>query len=119
MRVLVIEDNMDTAETMAVVLHDMGHEVEFALTGELGLSMARRFRPEVVFLDIRLPDVSGYEIASRLRREAAVPAAKIIAMTGRGAFGDRALALKAGCDFYVLKPLDPAFIGNLLRTTAA
>jgi DNA-binding response OmpR family regulator len=115
MRVLVIEDNMDAAETMALVLQDMGHEVEFALTGNLGLSVAHQFRPEVVFLDIRLPDVSGYEIAGRLRREAGVPAAKIIAMTGRPAFGDRALAFEAGCDHYILKPLDPAFMESLLQ----
>jgi DNA-binding response OmpR family regulator len=113
MRVLVIEDDMDTAESMALVLHDMGHEVEFALTGKSGLSVARRFRPEVVFLDIGLPDISG--IANRLRREAGVPAATIIAITGKTAMDDRERALQAGCDYYVRKPVDPTLIEGLLK----
>jgi DNA-binding response OmpR family regulator len=114
MRVLVIEDDMDTAESMALVLHDLRHEVEFALTGKSGLSVARRFRPEVVFLDIGLPDVSG--IGGKLRREAGVPAATIIAIMGKTGLGDRERALQAGCDYYVRKPVDPALIEGLLKT---
>src|SRR5258706_14762095 len=97
-RVLVVDDSLDTIHSLAFVLRDMGHEVEFAINGYAALEAARRFRPEVVLLDIRLPDTTGWEIARRLKREAAerrlsggeAAEPRVIAVTGQTREGDRA-----------------------------
>jgi CheY-like chemotaxis protein len=114
MRVLVVDDNMDTAESMALLVRGLGHEVNFAVSGRVALQVARSFRPNVVFLDLGLPDIDGCELASRLRVEAESPRTRIIAVTGSGRLDDRERALQSGCDDYVLKPLDAKFLTSLL-----
>jgi DNA-binding response OmpR family regulator len=111
MRVLVVDDNMDTAESMALLVRGLGHEVDFAISGRLALEVARAFRPNIVFLDLGLPDIDGCELAGQLRGEAG---ARIIAVTGSGRLDDRERALQSGCDDYVVKPLDVKFLTSLL-----
>src|SRR5258706_13564321 len=81
-RVLVVDDSLDMIHSLAHVLRDMGHEVEFAINGYAALEAARRFRPEVVLLDIRLPDTDGWTVARRLQGEAAARPARVIAISG-------------------------------------
>lgn len=114
MRVLVVDDNLDTAESMALLVRGLGHDVNFAISGRRALEVARAFRPNVVFLDLGLPDIDGCEVAGQLRREAGSPATKIIAVTGSGRLDDRERALSSGCDDYVVKPLDIGFLTSLL-----
>ena len=114
MRVLVVDDNMDTAESMALLVVGLGHEVKFAVSGRVALQVARAFRPNVVFLDLGLPDVDGCELASQLRVETESPRMRIIAVTGSGRLDDRERALRSGCDDYVMKPLDAKFLTSLL-----
>src|SRR5712672_3512460 len=97
-RVLVVDDSLDMIHSMACVLRDMGHEVEFAINGYAALEAARRFRPEVVLLDIRLPDANGWEVARRLRGEASGRPVRVIAITGHTLEGDRLRSLQAGCE---------------------
>jgi CheY-like chemotaxis protein len=110
-RVLVVDDQLDTAETLAALLRAMGHTARFAVRGREGLAIARAFRPDTVFLDLRLPDIDGCELAGLLRREPACASAKLVAFTGHA--GERVRALAAGCDHFLLKPVDPALIDAL------
>ncbi len=104
-RVLVIEDNADTAESLAMVLRLSGYEVEIAPDGLSGLAMAARLQPRVVLCDIGLPGMSGYEVAAQLRLRAdRVPL--MIALSGYGAPGDIARALSAGFHQHLVKPAD-------------
>ncbi len=106
-RVLVIEDNADTAESLAMVLRLSGYEVEIAPDGPSGLDMAARLHPRVVLCDIGLPGMSGYEVAAQLCRRGD-QAPLMIALSGYGAAGDIARALSAGFHRHMAKPADVA-----------
>jgi PAS domain S-box-containing protein len=106
-RIVVIEDNTDAREMLAIALRLAGHDVVEAATGTDGIEMARRHQPEVVLVDIGLPDIDGYQVARRLRQEAE-GRFRLIALTGYGQARDRALSHAAGFDAHLLKPLDPS-----------
>jgi DNA-binding response OmpR family regulator len=108
-RVLVVEDNLDAVHSMALLIKMMGHECQFAINGFAALEIARPFRPDVILLDIGLPDFKGYEIAKQLKWEAT----RIIAITALPE-ADRQSALDAGCDEFYRKPLDPMLLEQLL-----
>ncbi|HEX6319569.1 MAG TPA: response regulator [Burkholderiales bacterium] len=113
-RVLVVEDNLDSVHSMATLLKMMGHQVEFAINGFAALDVARRFRPEVVLLDIGLPDFKGYDIARQLKWEPGFERTRIIALTGRPMDEVRQKALDAGCEQVFAKPIAPAVLEELL-----
>ena len=106
-RVLVVDDNIDSAESMALLLELHGHQLHIAHDGPAALAAARHFRPQVVVLDIGLPGMDGYEVARRLRADALTQNAIVIAMTGYGQSEDRQQSLRAGFDHHLVKPLDP------------
>jgi CheY-like chemotaxis protein len=109
-RVLVVEDDETIRQLLAVVLEDAGgHALDQAADGEAALALARRDRPAVLVLDMRLPRLDGYEVARRLRAD---PATRRCWIVGISANGRSAEALAAGCDQYLTKPLD---IGELER----
>ncbi len=103
--VLVIDDNVDAAESLAMVLRLSGYEVEIAPDGPSGLTMAARLQPRVLLCDIGLPGMSGYEVAAQLRLRGD-PAPLMIALSGYGAAGDIAGALSAGFHQHMAKPAD-------------
>jgi two-component system CheB/CheR fusion protein len=105
-RILVVEDNLDHAVSTVLLLRTMGHEVESALNGGAALATARTFRPDVVLLDLGLPDSSGWEVARRLKQEHRK--LRIVAVTGRSSDEDRAQSMQAGCDAHLVKPVMPA-----------
>lgn len=113
-RVLVVDDNVDTAESLALLLRLKGHEVEIAHDGPAALKKARSFHPEVVLLDIGLPGLDGYQVASRLRRRRRTARALLVALTGYGQEEDQHLAREAGFDHHLTKPVDLAVIYELL-----
>jgi PAS domain S-box-containing protein len=117
-RVLVVDDNADAAESMALLLQLEGHEVEMAFDGRSALMVARRLRPAVVLLDIGLPGMSGYEVARELRREAATRGAVLIALTGYGQAEDRARSRAAGFDHHLTKPVDHDALAALIKSCA-
>src|SRR5687767_9838907 len=80
-RVLVVEDNLDAVHSMAMLIKMMGHECQFAINGFAALDIARTFRPEIILLDIALPDFEGYDIARQLRWEPGLEGCRIIAIT--------------------------------------
>jgi two-component system, sensor histidine kinase len=113
-RVLVIDDDIDTAQALFLLLLDMGHDAAYATDGKGALEMARKLQPEFVFLDIGLPDLDGGEVATRLRRTPGCENAVIIALTGLGD-EHRPRMLQAGCDAFYMKPLEPNLIEGLLK----
>ncbi|HEY7237671.1 MAG TPA: response regulator [Burkholderiales bacterium] len=113
-RVLVVEDNLDSVHSMAILVKMMGHEVQFAINGFAALAVAREFRPHVVLLDLGLPDFNGCEVARQLRFEEALRNTRFIAISALPEPQYRPLALKAGCDEFYAKPIDPQVLERLL-----
>lgn len=103
-RILVVDDNPDVARSFTLLLETLGHEVQTVYSGAEALIRVREFHPEVVFLDIGLPGMNGYEVARRLRSEHQ-QALRLIALTGYGREDDRCRATEAGFDHYLLKPV--------------
>jgi len=92
----------------------MGHHTEFALSAQTALHAARRFRPEVVILDLALPDMDGAVLCRQLRQELGFDHVRILVVTGSAREGDRERAIEAGCDQFLNKPMDPRFLDSLL-----
>ena len=114
-RVLVVDDNADAAQMLATLLEAHGHEVSVEYDGTAGLARALRERPEVMLLDIGLPDMDGHELARRLRATPDTANALLIALTGYGQSEDRERARQAGFDRHLVKPAD---LSELLRILA-
>jgi DNA-binding response OmpR family regulator len=112
--VLVIEDDLDTAQSLAFLLRDFGHEVHYAISMNAALGIASRFLPEVVLVDLGLPDGDGTDVARQLRRHPQMMGTRIVAITGRG-LEHREAALQAGCDEYLRKPVDPDVLERVLQ----
>jgi len=115
-RVLVVDDNEDSAESMAMLMRSWGHEVRVAQNAQGALELASSFAPETAFMDIGLPDMSGYELAKRLRAEPRHGELHLIAMTGYGRAEDRKAAREAGFDVHLVKPAEPQELARLLST---
>ena len=113
-RVLVVDDHFDTARSYYVGLRMDGYEAEFAVNGYGAIEAARRFRPDIVILDLKLPDMDGCEIARVLRREPSCKDARIVAVTGASGEEQRQRALEAGCAECLAKPLDPLVLESIL-----
>jgi DNA-binding response OmpR family regulator len=112
-RVLVVEDDLDTVHSMTRLIKMMGHECQFAINGFAALEIAREFKPEIILLDIGLPDFGGYDIAKQLKYEPGLEQTRIIAVSGRPA-SDRQLAMDAGCDEFYRKPLEIELLEELI-----
>lgn len=112
-RILVVDDNVDAAATLAVLIRLLGHEVRIAQDGKTAIDLARSMRPDFLFLD-GLPGMDGFEVAEILRREPSLAAMRIIAVTGYGSEQDRLRARHAGCDLHMIKPVDADFVRSLL-----
>lgn len=118
LRILVVDDNVDSAESMALLLGLGGQEVRTAHDGPAALETARTFKPRVVLLDIGLPGMTGYEVAPRLRELPGMESAVLVALTGYGQEEDRQRALDAGCDHHMVKPVDFDALKALIRSLA-
>ncbi len=115
LRVLVIDDNEDSAESAAMLLRLGGHEVRTAFRGEAGIVEFSRFEPGLVLCDIRMPDMTGYDVARRLRSLPSGRSAVLVALTGFGTALDRDASFRAGFDRHFVKPVDPDALTELLR----
>lgn len=116
-RILVVDDNVDAAMTIGSLLKAWGHEVQSVFNGTAALETARSFRPEIILLDIGLPDMSGYEVAKQLRSEPALGGTIIAALTGYGQESDRNQSFAAGFDYHLTKPPDPKVLESLLAAS--
>jgi DNA-binding response OmpR family regulator len=114
-RVLVVDDHLDSADMLCMMLRAFGHDCRAATRGALGLEIAREFRPEIALLDIGLPDISGYELARLIRAELGT-AVYLTAITGWGEAADHERALQAGFDRHVTKPANGDIIRDVLAS---
>ena len=113
-RVLVVEDDIDSARSLTWILRDMGHDVEYAINGYVAVDIAAKMRPEFVFLDLALPGMNGFEVCRRLKRMSALDGVRIIAVSAYAQEEYRSRSKEAGCDGYIVKPLDPSVLEMLL-----
>jgi CheY-like chemotaxis protein len=111
-RILVVDDDLGGAYSLARVIKQMGHAVETATSGAAAIAMARRLRPDVIFLDLRMPDMDGVTVAERLRAEGLD--AQIIAATAYGSDDDRRRTATAGFKAHLVKPIEPKSLQGLL-----
>ena len=117
-RVLIVEDNRDAAEMLNVLLKSWGQVTQVAYDGPSAVDEAVKFRPQVVLLDIGLPQLNGYEVALRLRQQPWGRQVVIIAVTGWGQQADRDRSAAAGIDHHLIKPVEPEALRSLLSTIA-
>jgi CheY-like chemotaxis protein len=115
-RVLVVEDNTDAAESLALILRAYGHEVRTAHNGPAALDLAREFRPGVVVLDIGLPGMDGYEVARRLRQDQGGAGVVLVALTGYNLEDDQRRSRDVGISHHLVKPVDPLALCRLLAS---
>jgi signal transduction histidine kinase len=115
LRVLIVEDNPDAAESLRDLVELFGHEVEVAYTGDAGVERARQVRPDVVLCDLGLPGMDGYAVAADLRRDLATQSARLIAITGYGQEEDLRRTAEAGFDAHLTKPVDVKTLRAMLE----
>jgi CheY-like chemotaxis protein len=118
-RILIVDDNQDAAEIMAMLLGISGHVVNCAYDGPSAIEAAREHAPEVVLLDIGLPGMNGYEVAPRLRALDLPNRLCLIALTGYGRDEDRQKTRAAGFDHHLVKPVDTQALNNILASIDA
>jgi PAS domain S-box-containing protein len=114
-RVLVVDDNVDAASMLDMLLRSLGHETRVAHEGTAALRVAEEFRPDIVLLDIGMPGIDGYEVARRLRTLAKARPMRIVAVTGWGQEGDRERSREAGFDLHLVKPVDANELSRALN----
>jgi DNA-binding response OmpR family regulator len=114
MRVLVVEDEPDTAESINMLLRLSGYDVQVARDGPSGVSTALTMSPDIVLLDIGLPGMDGWNVARQLREMQFIRRPAIIVVSGYGQEADRKKSYKSGVDFHFLKPVDPAILLGIL-----
>ncbi|MGH7225309.1 MAG: hybrid sensor histidine kinase/response regulator, partial [Gemmataceae bacterium] len=114
-RILIVDDNKDSAESLALLMQLLGHDVRTAHDGETGLETARQFSPDIVVFDIGLPRLSGLEVARRLRQDLGLRDTLLIAMTGYGQEEDRRRSQGAGFNAHLVKPVDFGELQALLE----
>ncbi len=118
LRILVVDDNVDSADSLAMLLQTVGHEVQTAHDGPTGLTAALGFHPDAVLLDIGLPKMDGYEVARRMRLAPQLATTPLIALTGYGQESDRQRSREAGFDHHLVKPVDFEKLLGILATVA-
>jgi signal transduction histidine kinase len=119
LRVLVVDDSVDSAESMAIILEMSGHDVCKAHNGPDALRVACEYRPDVVLMDIGMPGMSGHEVALKMRQTPALRGAVLIAMTGYGRQVDREQSQAAGFDHHLVKPLDFEKLREVLAASSS
>ena len=112
-RILVVDDSVDSAETLGELLKIWGHDVRLAHDGNAAVDAAREYKPDVVLLDIGLPGMDGFAVATALRKEGTA-GRMLVALTGYGEQQDKDRAQKAGFDHHLTKPIDPDTLQKLL-----
>jgi CheY-like chemotaxis protein len=117
-RILIVDDNVDSAETLGLLLRLGGHEVRTAYDGQSALEIARLDRPEIVMLDIGMPRMDGLEVARRLREEVGLKDILLVAMTGYGQDEDRRRTEGAGFNTHLVKPVDLEHLNALFKRWA-
>lgn len=117
LRVLVVDDHADSADSLSLILIHLGHNVQTAYDGKIALAIARSFRPDVVLCDLGLPLMDGYEVARQLRELPETRDALLVALTGYGQEEDKNRSVKAGFHYHLIKPVGPESLQHVLKLT--
>ena len=117
-RILIVDDNVDAAEAVSMLLESEGHEVRTVHTGRAAVAETLRWSPDAVLLDIGLPDLDGYEVAREVVALDLVPRPLLVALSGHGRPSDLEQARDAGFDQHVLKPAEPDVLFALFEAHA-
>lgn len=115
LRVLVVEDDTDTADSMAMLLHLYAHEVQVARDGPAALRAVLESEPDVVLLDIGLPKLDGWQLAKAIRAQSRNRRPLLIALSGYGTQSDHLRSQEAGIDLHLVKPIEPEILQHILR----
>jgi CheY-like chemotaxis protein len=113
-RILVVDDNVDAAESLAMMLRIMGNDVHLAHDGQAAVEAAKKLRPDLILLDIGMPKLNGYEACRRIRGQLSGRQPAIVALTGWGQEEDKRRSSEAGFDHHLVKPIEPAALVKLL-----
>jgi len=113
-RVLIVEDDLDSARSLYFLIQDMGHTVEYAINGYVAVDMVRAFRPEVLLLDLGLPGLDGFEVCNRIKADPELKHIQVVVITGYAHDEYRIRSHAAGCELHLIKPVPPAVIEHLL-----
>ena len=113
-RVLIIEDNTDAGRVLTAMVSRMGHDVQYAVNGNVGMSYVKLFKPNVILLDLNLPGMSGYEVCRRVKQDPATHHATVIVVSAFGDDDARARTKTAGANLHLVKPVEPALLEELL-----
>ena len=114
-RIMVVDDNADAADSLALLISTEGHEVQTACDGKSALELAEAFKPELMLLDISMPGLNGYELACCLRERPWAERLTIVAVSGWGGREDKQRAISAGFAHYLVKPVDPAEVHAVIN----
>lgn len=114
-RLLVIDDESGIRSALAQVFEYEGHEVREAEDGHEGIELAESFRPDVIFLDVKMPGLDGFEVLERLRKDHRFSSVPVIMLTSMGQEADIVRAFRMGADDYVLKPFSPTELSARVR----
>jgi CheY-like chemotaxis protein len=115
-KILVVDDNRDAADSLAAILRVEGHEARAAYSGAEAVQAAEEMKPDVVLLDIQMPEMSGYDVARALRDYRRGVRAVIVAVTAYGQESDRLAARQAGFHHHITKPVDPARVLEIIES---
>ena len=113
-----MDDNVDAAQSLAVLLKANGHEVHAVHDGPSALKAAREYRPNLILLDIGLPGMDGFEVAKKVREELEIGKVVLVAMTGYGQDSDKQHSQQAGFDHHLVKPANFSEVQQILATVA-
>ena len=117
LRILIAEDNQDSADSLKMLLEALGYEAHLAHDGESAVRAADALRPDAILMDIGLPGLNGYDAVRRIRTNSSGQGVLIIALTGWGQESDRARSAEVGIDHHLVKPLDLAVLQQLLGSS--
>lgn len=116
-RVLIVEDNIDNYELVRFLLERAGYETLWARSGREGIEMAKAGQPDLILMDLSLPEMDGWTATGQLKSNADIGSIPVIALTAHTLPGDRKRALEAGCDGYISKPIDLELFAETISRT--
>ncbi|HZQ72173.1 MAG TPA: response regulator [Burkholderiales bacterium] len=105
-RIVIVEDNLDQVHSLALLLKEMGHTVDYAINGYVALDVVRRFRPDTVICDLGIPGVTGYEVAEQIKKDPELSGIRVVALTAYTEDKYRQRAMEVGFDAFYTKPMD-------------
>ena len=113
-RVLVVEDNLDSARSLSMLIEDIGHTANYAINGYVAVDLVPTFKPDIVLLDLGLPGIDGVEVCKRIKANPETAHVRVIVLTAHGADEFRIRSQAAGCELHLLKPISAAVLEQIL-----